>query len=109
MKKSIIVVLTVILTLTCVTACSNGANRFYNSKVLKEFQITDFPKPEGAKDLYAPTKTQLYFNTTAEGFEDYAHWFVSAILPAYSRQSATAANWLWQHILQQSNQPDRCQ
>ena len=72
MKKSIIVVLTVILTLTCVTACSNGANRFYNSKVLKEFQITDFPKPEGAKDLYAPTKTQLYFNTTAEGFEDYA-------------------------------------
>lgn len=72
MKKVLALCLIMIVTLSCTTACGIGANRFYNSKVLKEFQITDFPKPEGAKDLYAPTKTQLYFNTTAEGFEDYA-------------------------------------
>ena len=71
MKKISIICLTVVLCLCCFTACSNGANRFYNSKVLKEFQITDFPKPQGVEDFEA-TNSRLSFNTTAEGFEDYA-------------------------------------
>lgn len=32
MKKLLALCLTVILILTCITACSNGANRFYNGK-----------------------------------------------------------------------------
>ena len=71
MKKIVTCILAVILTLTCITACSNGTNRFYNSKVLKEFQITDFPHPQGAED-FETTNSRLSFNTTAEGFEDYA-------------------------------------
>ena len=71
MKKISAICLTVVLCLCCFTACSNGANRFYNSKVLKEFQITDFPKPQGVEDFEA-TNSMLSFNTTAEGFEDYA-------------------------------------
>ncbi len=71
MKKLLTCILTVLLTLTCVTACSNGANRFYNSNILKEFQITDFPKPQGVKD-FETTNSRLSFNTTAEGFENYA-------------------------------------
>ena len=71
MKKLIGLCLTVILMFSCLTACGNGANRFYNSKVLKEFQITDFPKPQGAEDFEA-TNSRLSFNTTAEGFENYA-------------------------------------
>ena len=71
MKKISAICLTVVLCLCCFTACSNGANRFYNSRVLKEFQITDFPKPQGVEDFEA-TNSMLSFNTTAEGFEDYA-------------------------------------
>ena len=71
MKRIFAFFLIVILTLTCITACSNGANRFYKGKVLKEFQITDFPKPQGVKDFEA-TNSSLSFNTTAEGFEEYA-------------------------------------
>ncbi len=71
MKRFSTICLTVVLCLCCFTACSNGASRFYNSKVLKEFQITDFPKPQGAEDFEA-TNSRLSFNTTAEGFEDYA-------------------------------------
>lgn len=71
MKRILTFILIVILTLTCFTACSNGANRFYKGKVLKEFQITDFPKPQGVKDFEA-TNSRLSFNTTAEGFEEYA-------------------------------------
>ena len=71
MKKLLALCLTAVLCLCCFTACSNGANRFYNGKVLKEFQITDFPKPEGVEYVFA-TNSQLRFNTTAEGFENYA-------------------------------------
>ena len=71
MKKIISLCLTILLILTCITSCSNGANRFYNSKVLTEFQITDFPKPQGVEYVFA-TGSQLGFNTTAEGFENYA-------------------------------------
>lgn len=71
MKRIFTFFLIVILTLTCITACSNGANRFYKGKVLKEFQITDFPKPQGVGDFEA-TNSRLSFNTTAEGFEEYA-------------------------------------
>lgn len=72
MKKLITCVLSIILTFSCLTACNYGTNRFYKGKVLKEFQITDFPKPQEAKDVYAPSNSKLYFNTTTEGFEDYA-------------------------------------
>lgn len=71
MKKLLACILSVVLTLTCITSCSYKANRFYNGKVLKEFQITDFPKPQGVEDFEA-TNSRLSFNTTAEGFEDYA-------------------------------------
>lgn len=71
MKKLLALCLILVLTLTCITACSYGANRFYKSKVLKEFQITDFPKPQGAEYVSA-TNRILCFNTTAEDFEDYA-------------------------------------
>ena len=71
MKKILALCLTMIVTLSCITACSNGANRFYKSKVLKELQITDFPNPQGAEYVSA-SNNALYFNTTAEGFEDYA-------------------------------------
>ena len=71
MKKLLVSCLTMIVILSCITACSNGANRFYNSNVLKEFQITDFPKPQGAEYVSA-SDSSLNFNTTAEGFEDYA-------------------------------------
>ena len=75
MKKLLTYILTVVLMLPCLKACSNGVMngaRFYNGKVLKEFQIMDFPKPQGTEDVYAPTNSQLYFNRTAEGFEEYA-------------------------------------
>ncbi len=71
MKKLLALILTAVFMLSCFTACSNGTNRFYNSKVLKEFQIEDFPKPQGVEDFEA-TNSWLSFNTTAEGFEDYA-------------------------------------
>ena len=71
MKKLLALCLTVVLMLTCLTACSYGANRFYKGKVLKEFQMTDFPKPQGVEYVSA-TNSQLRFNTTAEGFENYA-------------------------------------
>ena len=71
MKKILSCVLVMILTLTCFTACNYESYRFYNSKILKEFQITDFPKPQGA-EYVSSTNSMLCFNTTAEGFEDYA-------------------------------------
>ena len=71
MKKILSLFLTMIVILSCITACSNGANRFYKGKALKEFQITDFPKPQGAEYVSA-SDSSLNFNTTAEDFEDYA-------------------------------------
>ena len=71
MKKLLALCFAVLLTLTCFTACSNCTNRFYNSNVLKEFQMEDFPKPQGAEYVSA-SNSSLRFNTTAEGFEDYA-------------------------------------
>ena len=71
MKKLLTCFFTAFFLISCLTACGNGPNRFYNGKVLKEFQITDFPKPQGVEDFEA-TNSRLSFNTTAEGFEDYA-------------------------------------
>lgn len=71
MKKVLVLCFTIIVTLSCITACSNGANRFYKSKLLKELQITDFPKPQGAEYVSASDHS-LRFNTTAEGFKEYA-------------------------------------
>lgn len=79
MKKLLALCLTIIVILSCVTSCSNPANRFYKSKVLKEFQITDFPKPQDAKD-FESTNSMLSFNTTAEGFEDYAEQIYTYLL-----------------------------
>ena len=79
MKKIASLCLTIVLILTFTTSCSNRANRFYNGKVLKEFQITDFPKPQGAEYVFA-SDSKLYFNTTAEGFEDYAEQIYSYLV-----------------------------
>ncbi|MGM9858497.1 MAG: hypothetical protein ACI311_04515 [Bacilli bacterium] len=65
-------ILPIVLTLALLTGCGNSINRFYNGKVLKEFDITDFPHPQGVKDENAPSSSTLYFNTTKEGFEKYA-------------------------------------
>ena len=79
MKKIVSLCLTIVLILTFTTSCSNHANRFYKGKVLKEFQITDFPKPQGVEYVFA-SDSKLYFNTTAEGFEEYAEVIYSYLV-----------------------------
>ena len=70
MKKilSIILLLSICFSFT---ACGDGSERFYSGKLLKELQITDFPKPEGI-EAFEATAHRLSFNTTAEGFQSYA-------------------------------------
>lgn len=66
MKKVLAVILFSIL---CLSSCGKSTDKFFSGTALKDCQISDFPQPISAEDLYAPRKDLLYFNTTPDGFE----------------------------------------
>lgn len=66
MKKVLAVIL---LSILCLSSCGKPTDKFYSGAALKDCQISDFPQPVLAEDLYASGKDRLYFNTTPDGFE----------------------------------------
>lgn len=71
MKKmlSIILGIAILLSMLYFSACRKQTDKFFSGDALKDCQISDLPKPVSATDLYAPSTSSLYFNTTPEGFE----------------------------------------